>query len=52
MKKEKLNFIEKAFFAFYLVLPSYFAIEISGSLPLISASRILLIMTMIFYVIK
>ena len=52
MSKEKLNLIEEVFFAFYLILPSYFAIEINNSLPLITASRILLIFTIIAYVIK
>ena len=52
MSKDKLNLIEKAFFAFYFVLPSYFAIEISNSLPLMTASRILLVITMFVYVIK
>ena len=30
------------FFSFYMILPSYFALEISQSLPLITASRVIL----------
>ena len=34
------------FMAFYPVLPDYFAIELGGGLPLLKASRILLLILM------
>lgn len=46
------NFIFISFFALYMILPSYFAIELSAKLPLITASRILLILLIGYYVIK
>ena len=40
------------FAALYMILPSYFAIEFSSSLPLITASRILLLLLVVVYLIK
>ena len=53
MNKEcKLNFLVFLFFALYIILPSYFAIEISSNLPLITGSRILLILLVTYYAVK
>lgn len=35
------------FFIFYLILPEYFALEISGSLPLLTASRVILLVLIV-----
>lgn len=51
-KKNKLSFFAVIFFALYMVLPEYFALELSSSLPLITGSRILLILLLIYYVAK
>ena len=37
-------------FAFYPILPDSFAIEISSSLPLLTGSRILILIVMVFWV--
>ena len=50
--KGRLGFFSVLFFIFYIVLPSYFAVEISSSLPLMTASRIILLMVIIIYIIK
>ena len=44
--KSKINPILFIFAAFYVVLLSYFAIEISASLPLLTVSRILILLLM------
>lgn len=53
MRKEKaLSWEVIAFFALYIILPSYFALELSQSLPLITASRVLLVVMGIGLVIR
>ena len=47
--KVKLNLCAILFFSLYIILPSYFAIEITSKIPLITASRILLIILIINY---
>lgn len=42
-----LNFIEVLFFTLYMTLPSYFALEISQSFPLITARRAILILLLL-----
>lgn len=37
------------FFALYIIMPSYFALEVSPSLPLLTASRILLLLIIFIY---
>lgn len=38
------------FFSMYIVLPEYFAIELSGNLPLLTASRILLLIAIVYII--
>ncbi|MBR2247929.1 MAG: O-antigen ligase family protein [Clostridia bacterium] len=52
MKEYKLSIIEVLFFTLYIILPSYFALEISESLPLITGSRVLLMLLVLFYIFK
>lgn len=49
-KRSSIGFL--LFFSLYLVLPDYFALEISESLPLITASRIILLVWVGGYLIK
>lgn len=49
MEKQKLGLISTLFFFLYLILPSYFALEISSSFPLLTASRIVLLLLVIVY---
>ena len=49
-KEKKIGLVAVLFFLLYIVLPSYFAIEISESFPLITASRILLLILIISYI--
>lgn len=51
IKDIKLSMIA-VFAALYMILPSYFAIELSSSLPLITASRILLLLLVVIYLLK
>ena len=51
-KKKVLNIFEWLFFVFYIIMPSYFAIEISSSIPLITASRFVLILLFISIIIR
>lgn len=48
MGKQRSSIIITIFFLMYIVLPNYFALEISESLPLLTGSRLLLLL-MIFY---
>ena len=50
--KNKLSFFAILFFIFYIILPSYFAMEISSSFPLMTGSRIILLLLIIFYIVK
>lgn len=53
-KKENnviINYVLNLLLSLYIVLPSYFAIEISKSIPLITASRIILLVIVIGYII-
>ena len=52
VKKNKLSILVIIFLATYIVLPSYFAIEISTSLPLITFSRITLVILIFSYVLQ
>lgn len=49
-KRQKLDVITGVFAALYIVLPSYFAIEVTQSLPLLTGSRILLLGVIIDYI--
>lgn len=44
------NIILILFFGMYIVLPEYFAIEFSGNLPLLTASRILLLIAIVYII--
>lgn len=46
----KIGLFELIFMALYLILPNYFAVEISSMLPLITGSRLVLIIWIIGYV--
>lgn len=48
----KLSFVAIIFFALYIILPSYFAIELASFLPLMTGSRIILILLIISYIFK
>ena len=50
--KEKMNFFVVIFFGLYLILPSYCALEITSSLPLITVSRIILIVLIGAYILQ
>lgn len=50
MKSQKLGVPLTLFFLLYMVLPSYFAVELSESLPLFTVSRLLLLFLVIVYV--
>lgn len=49
MDKKGIGFNVGLSFALYMILPSYFALEISNSIPLLTVSRFLLLFTIIFY---
>lgn len=49
MERQKLGILSTIFFIFYIILPSYFALEISSSFPLLTASRIVLLLLLIGY---
>ncbi len=51
-KSEKLLIIECVFIGLYLILPDYFAIELSKGFPLMTISRILLALVMLIYMFK
>ena len=44
------NFLIACFFLLYLILPEYFALEISESFPLLTASRLLIIVAFLFVI--
>lgn len=50
--KNKITFLEILFFALYIILPSYLALEISSNLPLITGSRILLFFLMLYIIFR
>ena len=53
MKKlNSSNMMIVLFFSLYMILPSYFALEINESLPLMTASRIILLFCFIIVVLK
>lgn len=52
MINNKISLFAKIFFALYIILPSYLAVEISINLPLITASRIILIFVTVYYIAK
>lgn len=51
MKKTKKDLFLIIFFSLYIVLPDYFAIELSESFPLLTISRLLLVFAFFVYVI-
>ncbi|OAA86943.1 O-antigen ligase family protein [Clostridium ljungdahlii] len=52
IKNKKIGIFLFLFFVCYIVLPSYFAIEISASFPLITMSRVLLVILCLSYIYK
>lgn len=52
IKMQNNNILILLFFSLYMVLPSYFAIEITESLPLLTASRMVLIICFLTVIIK
>lgn len=50
--KKKINVLIYIFFLFYMVLPDYFALEVSESFPLITASRFILLFCFFFIIVK
>lgn len=52
VKKNRNNIIIDIFAIFYIILPSYFALEINTSFPLMTASRFFLFLLLMYYVLK
>lgn len=50
--QKKLDIFEWLFFLLYIIMPSYFAIEISSKFPLLTTSRLVLLCWLIFKVIR
>ena len=51
-KSNSSNMMIVLFFSLYMILPSYFALEINETLPLMTASRIILLFCFIIVVLK